>query len=60
MWWALTNTNRIFAILAVIAIVLAAGTLAAAFAIGGNVYMIVLGLLFAATSMELFRLAHHG
>jgi hypothetical protein len=43
-----------------VAIVIAAGTITAAMAIGGNVYLIVLGLLLAATSMELLRLAHGG
>jgi hypothetical protein len=47
-------------VLAIAVIVIAVGTLAAAMAIGGNVYLIVLGLLLAATSMELLRLAHHG
>jgi hypothetical protein len=41
-----------------VAIVIAAGTITAALAIGGNVYLIVLGLLLAAMSMELLRLAH--
>jgi hypothetical protein len=55
-----TNINPIFGILAIVVIVIAAGTIAAAMAIGGNVYFIVLGLLLAATSMELLRLAHGG
>jgi len=49
-----------FAILAIVVILVAAGIIAAAMAIGGNVYLIVLGLLLAATSMELLRLAHNG
>jgi hypothetical protein len=53
-------TNRMFAILAIVVILLAAGAIAASMAIGGNVFLIVLGLLLAATSMELFRLAHDG
>ena len=51
-------TNRMFAILAIVVIFFAAGAITAAMAIGGNVFLIVLGLLLAATSMELFRLAH--
>jgi hypothetical protein len=49
-----------FAILAIVVIFFAAGAITAAIAIGGNVFLIVLGLLLAATSMELFRLAHDG
>jgi hypothetical protein len=54
----MTVTNRMFAILAIVVIFFAAGAITAAMAIGGNVFLIVLGLLLAATSMELFRLAH--
>jgi hypothetical protein len=43
--------------LAAIVIVLAVGTVAFALAIGGDILTIVLGLLLAAMSMELFRLA---
>ncbi len=39
---------------------IAGAALTAAFAVGGNLYLIVLGLLLAAASMELFRLAHGG
>jgi hypothetical protein len=47
-------------VLAIVVIVMAAGLMAAAMAIGGSVYLIVLGLLLAATSMELLRLAQNG
>jgi hypothetical protein len=48
------------AVLAIAVILLAAGALTTAMAIGGNIILIVLGLLLAATSMELFRMAHAG
>jgi len=51
-------TGRIFAVVGIVVIVAAAGTLTAAIAIGGNIYLSVLGLLLAATSMELLRLAY--
>jgi len=56
----LTNTNAMIGVLAIVVIVMAAGLMAAAMAIGGSVYLIVLGLLLAATSMELLRLAQNG
>jgi hypothetical protein len=43
--------------LAAIVIALAVGAIAFALASGGDILTIVLGLLLAATSMELFRLA---
>jgi hypothetical protein len=43
--------------LALAAILIGFGTLAAALAAGGSVPMIALGLILAALSMELFRLA---
>jgi len=55
-----TTTSHIFGILGIAVIVIAAGTITTAIAIGGNVYLIVLGLLLAATSMELLRLAYGG
>ena len=41
--------------LAIVIIVLALGMLAFAMALGGDIPMILLGLVLAATSMELFR-----
>jgi len=43
--------------IAIVIILLAIGTLAFAMARGGDIPMIVLGLVLAATSMELFRQA---
>ena len=43
--------------LAVVIIVLALGTLGFAMARGGDIVMILLGLVLAATAMEVFRLA---
>jgi hypothetical protein len=43
--------------LAMLVLLLALGTLTLAMVVGGDIAMIVFGLLLAATSMELFRLA---
>ena len=43
--------------MALAAILLGFGILAAAFAVGGSVPMIALGLILAAVSMDLFRVA---
>jgi len=52
------NSARGTAAMAVVILVMAFGTGALALERGGDVLMIGLGLLLAATSMELFRRAH--
>jgi len=50
------SENSIYA-LAILVFLLAVGTLTLAIVIGGDILMMVFGLLLAATSMELFRRA---
>jgi hypothetical protein len=53
-----TNPARTLAAVAVLVLLLAFGVSALALERGGDVLMIGLGLVLAATSMELFRRAH--
>jgi hypothetical protein len=51
------HNRRAVRLLGGLLLLFAAGTLVDAMAVGGDILLIVLGLLLAATSMKLFRLA---